>query len=345
MIAAGVILTAEVSAGWLFGDHISQALADEPDIKPKPPNEGRLLVWRNTKFVFVTPNGKEVGELPGHPDKLIMTNPVLSPDGKRVAFIAHDDSDENVVRHVFVRDTDGKGNGFKVAINALNVAWTPDGKALLAAEFVEAKELKDARFDNWLVNVGTKEKTHLDLPRLVQAFGMTPDGKSFVAAVCDIDARKIHLVLVSRDGKDINKLCEIRNEGPDPKLSPDGTQILFKDFDPADKPEKDVPRLPGYSSSIYRRKNVSDWQIAPLNGQIFGYCWSPNGKQICYTWKRVDPGVPLAANTDNENNPKINTETESHLVVTDADGKNAKTLISEKANRSTTITIGTVDWR
>jgi hypothetical protein len=43
--------------------------------------------------------------------------------------------------------------------------------------------------------------------------------------------------------------------------------------------------------------------------------------------------------------PKLNTETESHLVIAGADGSNAKTLMSAKSNRATTITIGALDWR
>ena len=42
---------------------------------------------------------------------------------------------------------------------------------------------------------------------------------------------------------------------------------------------------------------------------------------------------------------KLNTETESHLMVADADGKNARTVMSAKSNRATTITIGSLDWR
>jgi hypothetical protein len=38
-------------------------------------------------------------------------------------------------------------------------------------------------------------------------------------------------------------------------------------------------------------------------------------------------------------------ETESFLMVVDADGKNPVTLLSEKANTADTITVAAVDWR
>src|SRR5437899_2573915 len=324
------------------------AEADTPAAKPA--SKSKLLIWRETKFVFVTPEGKEVGELAGHPEKLVILNePVLSPDGKRVAFAANEypptDEKGNLRRHVFVRDVDGKDLSVKIAINALNVSWTPDGKKLVVAEFLPAKELKDMAFAAWLVDVGSKEKTQLELPRRAHVYCMTPDSKSFVADIFDPDARKIHLALIGRDGKKVTRLIEVKTEGADPKLSPDGTSLLFQDYDSTDKREKDMPRLDRLFVYDFRTKNRTRLVEVPLNALITGYCWSPDGKQIAYTWKQVQPGVPLPVNTNNMNDPKLNTETESHLMIADADGKNARTVLSAKANSAPTITIQYVDWR
>jgi hypothetical protein len=45
------------------------------------------------------------------------------------------------------------------------------------------------------------------------------------------------------------------------------------------------------------------------------------------------------------NDPKVNTETESHLIICDASGKNPKTVMSVKAPSAPTITLGGIDWR
>ena len=75
-----------------------------------------------------------------------------------------------------------------------------------------------------------------------------------------------------------------------------------------------------------------------------GFCWSPDGKRLAYSWKKARPGVPLAVNTDNMNDPKLKTPTESFLTVADADGGNARNV---RAGRGAgpDITVGQVDWR
>jgi RNA polymerase sigma factor (sigma-70 family) len=326
-----------------------QGDSSKPDRQQKPA-AGKLLVYRDTKYVLMTPDGKEIGEFPNHQERRILGDPVLSPDGKRVAFALNEnaptDENGNRRREVLIRDLDGQDQGFKVPINALTFAWMPDGKGLIAVELLPGKEVKDRGLATWLVDMATKKQTRLELPRWLHAFAVTPDGKSFVGAFYDLDAHKIHLALASRDGKEITKLTELHeNEGPEPKPSPDGTRILFQDYDPTDKLEKDVPKIPRLFVYDLRSKKCERLAGVPLNALIESFCWSPDGKRLAYTWKQVKPGVPLAENTNNMNDPKLNTQTESFLVIADADGSNPKTILSGQSSRSTTITIGKMDWQ
>ena len=240
---------------------------------------------------------------------------------------------------------DGKTPGVKVELGPLTVAWDTDGKSLIVTEAVPFKEIKDSGVVTWWVDVATKEKTKLELPKHVIVCAVMPDGKTFVAALGDFKAEKMYLALISRDGKEVTKLRELRTEGPRPRPSPDGTKILFQDYDPDEKPAKDLPPL--HRLFVYDLKAKTRTRLAevPLNALPMGYCWSPDGKKIAYSWRQVQPGVPLVGNTDNMNDPKINTETESHLVVCDASGKNPKTLLSMKSQFAPGITIGAVDWR
>ena len=66
---------------------------------------------------------------------------------------------------------------------------------------------------------------------------------------------------------------------------------------------------------------------------------------MAYAWKRVEPGVPIVSNSSNKDDPKRNTETESFVVVADANGSHAKTVHSAKGPTGPTITIRDLDWR
>jgi hypothetical protein len=143
-------------------------------------------------------------------------DPVLaqfSPDGRRVAFIAVEpppgldvpigrDRDFNLFRHVSVFKLNGEAEGHSLLINGQNLAWTPDGKLVV----VEAGSMKDVRarkFTTWLVDVGTKEKTKLDVPETAQVFCVTPDGTSYIATTYDFDKKQFHLVSISRHGNTV----------------------------------------------------------------------------------------------------------------------------------------------
>ncbi len=320
-----------------------------PQAAPRPAAKaGRLLVWTDTKFVFYSPDGKEAGELPGHPDGRILTRPALSPDGRRVAFLAQDDPPvdaEGLSRHhVFVRTTDGKGDGTKVPVNAATLFWAADGRRLVAAEFNRAKTPKDAGFVTRSIDPVTGKATDLGLPKHALVFAALPGGKGFVGTAFDFERRKMHLARVAADGK-VTKLTELRTEGPNPRPSPDGGKVLFQDYDPDEKPGKDdhrLMRLFVFDLKTMRRERLAE---VPLNAVVVGYCWSPDGRRIAYVWKQAKPGVPLVENTDNMNDPRLRTETESFLVVAAPDGKAPKTLLTRKASTAPQITLGDLDWR
>ena len=76
----------------------------------------------------------------------------------------------------------------------------------------------------------------------------------------------------------------------------------------------------------------------PLNADIQGFCWSPDGKKIAYCWRTMHAEKADPAKPDER-------ETESFLCVCDADGKNHKTILTEKGKGQWHITLSSVDWR
>lgn len=358
----------------------SSVLAAPPDAD-KPAGEGHILIWKEGKHVLLSPAGKALEEFPENktkfrlvkpdgktveipfPEKSRLTDPSISPDGKRVAFIVFEappgidlpigrDREFNFLHNVIVCKLDGEGEGHALGINGQNLAWTPDGK-LVVVEAASDKALRDRKFTTWLVDVGTKQQTKLDVPETAQIFCVTPDGKSFIASTYDFDKKQFHFVSISRDGNEVSELTPLAfgimtvPRFINPRLSPDGSRILFLDIDKEEKLAEGMrrfPRLYLYNLKTKKREKLADIALDAFIGE---YAWSPDSKRVAYVWKRMEPGVPLASGLDKDGKPKEGkvVDTETHLDVADPNGKNSKTILSAKGRTGPAITLNGLEWR
>jgi len=192
-------------------------------------------------------------------------------------------------------------------------------------------------FDShWLVNVLTKEKTLLKLPPRHTITDWSRDGKywlteSFSAVPDRPDDHFVQLHLFDRSSGQIYKtLTDPKQACYAGRLSPDGTRLLCKGTQPT--PDEDGPTwlqnpLPPklWMMDLTTGKAV---EVSHDVGHIFGYCWSPDGKRIAYSWatssqRRVRKVVGLW-----------------RLVICDPDGKNPTIVLSEKGIASEYL-----DWR
>lgn len=325
------------------------------------------------KYVVLMPTGKLI-EVP-YPEKKTLQDPCFSPDGKAIAFVAADyprglDRDFNYLRSLFVWNLEGKGEGFALDLKAKNLFWTPDGR-LVVVETVSQRDYTSGRFTTWLVDLGTKKQTRLEMPDGAQLLAIEPDGKHFIAMQRDkefmakirekgaqpAEVRKQvqnwdSFARISRDGKQVETIVEYgfgRFFAPDnrfdPRLSPDGKQMLFLNTDKDEKLAKGTrrwPRLYRYDLTTQKVEKVPE---IPLDAFIMEYAWSPDSHKVAYIWKRMEPGAPVAANLGNLNDPKLRTETETHLNVSDADGKNPKTILTVKSPNSVSLPLQHLAWR
>ena len=118
--------------------------------------------------------------------------------------------------------------------------------------------------------------------------------------------------------------------------------MLFIDADPE---QKDAHKW-GVCGRPYildvaskKREPLADF---PENGRAMGVAWSPDGKRGAASWQELN-GELLKKDTIAANEAAI--ETEGFLVMSDADGKNAKTIATDKRPFAFNLVFGSLDWR
>jgi Tol biopolymer transport system component len=210
---------------------------------------------------------------------------------------------------------------------ALSLLWSSDGKSLAVWDVIRADDPKDIKFLTWLVDVKTQKKTRLEqVPENHILDDWSRDGK------CFLTTSRGRLHLMSRVGTEDRELLSTR--ASDGRLSPDGNKVLYR----APDPER-VGKEPGLFVLDIRSGKTTRVQGQPLNGESFGYCWSPDGKRIAHAWRLRRDGRGEAANV---RNPAQTTE--SSLIVSDIDGQNPVNIATRRAGAGA-IAIAEPDWR
>jgi len=246
----------------------------------------------------------------------------------------------------------------------LAFAWSPDGTELVCSEVVDAPPvMAPPEVINTIVKVKTQEKKALQLPKYFEVTDWSRGGQFFVTSFHYIAVARspdAGIFLMNRDGTEHKRLTDKNTRAFGGKLSVDGKRLLCRVLPPA--PPAKVPsgqpevidgrfkfNRSGNSGSALPSPGQCDLAVidvasgkvtkvedVPLNAEIQGYCWSPDGKKIAYVWREVHQRKPEDVQDK---------ETESSLVVCDPDGKAQKTIASEKGPDQWTITLAHVDWR
>jgi dipeptidyl aminopeptidase/acylaminoacyl peptidase len=308
----------------------SAASADEP--AKDAPKEGIILFDRNVRLASVKPDGsdekyysKNDGESP------VLNDGRLSPDGKRVAYgIRNNEIKEgDAPSKIYVRALTDPHPKEDLGVEGMWWCWAPTGKELVVVS-VAMDEKKGLVATNWLVDIQTKNKTELKLPANHLVTDFSPDGKWLLTTVIDLDAdqnaQKVRMHLIKPDGSEDRGLETPGLHAAMGRISPDGNKVLFIAVDPQRKLAVGL-----YVVDVERGKprRVDE----AMNSELMGACWSPDGKRIAYIWRQHDEKF------------KADDEVESFLIVADPDGKNAKTILTEKGKGPGMITLMNPDWR
>jgi Tol biopolymer transport system component len=331
------------------------ARREQPKPAPKGPN--MILFERAGHLTLIDPDGKNERKVTKDRGKFPREGAKLSPDGKRVAVLLQEPvppagGQVPPKGKLFVRGLDEPEPGTNLGVECQLFFWSPDGAEIAYSDFEDGTD-KPPESAHGIVNVATKAKTPLKLPADHVITDWSRDGKLFLTTSVDgpvtenrFPAMRLHLM--NRDGTGRKQLTDGKQPAVFGRLSPDGSRVLFtrvevKEVTPAEKKVRDEqglgPPKPNFALTVLdvATGKTTPVQDLPLNGEIQGYCWSPDGKKVAYCW-RVRHEVADRKELQEK-------ETESHLVVCDPDGKNAKTIATEKAKGQWVVTIGQVDWR
>ena len=294
---------------------------------------------------MIDPDGKNDTKVSENRELYHPGGAMLSPDGNRVAALIlgplpPDDGANTAKRRVatlHVRGLDEKEPGTSLGVECQLFIWSGDGTEILCCDFEDGPDKKTPSATHFIVNVKTKEKTAVKLPSDHLAFDWSRDGKYFLTTrvASGTDNLQARQFLMNRDGTEHKALTDDKQLAIFGRLSPDGTRALFGVLPLPEKDKRKPPCRELMVQDISTGKSAKV-QDVPLNAEIQGYCWSPDGKRIAYTWRQLHEGKPEDV---------IDKETESFLVVCDPDGKNQKTIATEKGQGQWHITIAGVDWR
>ena len=318
------------------------------DAKPLPKGPNRILLFRTGNLVMIDPDGKNERIVSGEGGKYHSMGAMLSPDGTRIARPVPQDPPPELApgqtgrlpSTLHVRALDEKEPGTSLGVECQLFVWSGDGAEILCCDFVDGTDKKTPDATHAIINVKTKEKIIVNLPADHIAFDWSRDGKYFLTTrvaggASQPEGMSARQYLMNRDGTEHKVLTDDRQLAIFGRFSPDGTRAMFGVLPRPEKGKRKPPCRELVVLDIDSGKQTKVEGI-PLDAEIQGYAWSPDGRRIAYTWRQLHDGDPKDV---------MDRETESHLVVCDADGKNAQTILSEKGRGQWQITLAHIDWR
>ncbi|MBN9522277.1 sigma-70 family RNA polymerase sigma factor [bacterium] len=310
--------------------------------RPLPKGPNKILVYKNRKLVLLDPDGKnETVAFEGSPASLPSLDAKLSPDGTRVAFLQLVGKIEDTPpgqqqrRKLVIRPVGGKGPVVETEAECEVYAWSPDGTKLAACA-VANRGNGPPEATHLLVDAGTGKTTTLKLPSDHVITGWVPGDKLLTTSLGGTEeAPRIRLHLMNVDGTEHKALTDEKTLTGFGLPSPDGKRVLC-----CDVPRPTRNALPNGRRTLVLLDTATGKRAPvdgiPLNAELQGFCWSPDGTKIAYTWRQIHEGTQ---------EDRLMKETESHLIVADPDGRNPRTVLTEKGQGQWILTLGIPDWR
>lgn len=336
----------------------SQPLSKEK-LDPKPAVKGpnKLLLFNSQNVFLFDPDGKNEkkisDQLKSFPAEMVIGDPAvgedklwLSPDGKRLAAVMFRKrrggfAYPSAPGTLYVADLDENAQWIDLNHRCLTAAWSPDGNQVATTDWDTNgfnRPNKRRQTTSHLINVKTKEKEKLNLPDNHVITDWTRDGKHLLTySIHQKDdgasLETTRLYLMNRDGTEHKALSDVDLDLHSGRISPDETRVLCI------HPKENAPRRGDIELlvlDVARGKSIKVGEL-PDGALLRGFCWSPDGKQIAYTYAWSE--------ADKDNPPRAPAVIGSHVVVRDAEGKNPKTVVTQKRPSGKGYPFSGVDWR
>jgi hypothetical protein len=216
--------------------------------------------------------------------------PQVSPDGRKICFVADEGEGRDAIRSLWVMDSDGRHRQ-KLTDHAREPFWSPDSKRIgyLPQEYpkfnVNDFYTKGMSFYDLATGKITPHPNSAALHHLYNP-GFAPNGRWIVATVHGGMGMSHAILLIEADG---HRIINLNIPGCRPCLSPDGRSIAWGagDNELAVAPIDLDAETPG----------VGQWQMTIQDKQnhIYHIDWSPDSRFLSFSrgpQGRGDPSKP-----------------------------------------------------
>ena len=303
-----------------------------------------LIAFTSNSFdllgVFtINPDGSGLRNLT--PDDQAESNPVWSPDGRRILFT-------NDVE-LYVMNADGSGRQ-KLADSDLGIfghRWSPDGQMIAYVDLREAGE--DVVSDLWVIGADGTGRIRVDARASDPSWA--PDARRIVYATADQDDPRLRIInadgtgevplttraafqpawspdgtqiafvtpggkdifLINPDGTGEVNLTRGRSEDDGPTWSPDGSKLAFSTGSIDDEEESEI--------AIMDRDGSNRQILTNHRGFDFEAAWSPEGSKIVFTRSESDDTEIYIMNADGSNETNLTRRPNSSESTPDWNGQ------------------------
>lgn len=243
---------------------------------------GQIAFFNLDEIYIMNADGTNVRNLTNNP--AYDTNPSISADGKRIAFVSNRDS---AGLEIYLMNIDGS-NVTRLTNNSkddYNPTFSPDGRIA----FISDRNLQS---DLYIMNSDGTNQTRLTstFVRLSEV-DFSPDG----TRIAFVDGRDgdVEIYVINPDGSDVRRLTNNQDIDTSPSFSPDGARIAFR-----------TNRDAGGNPEIYLMNSDGTNPVRiTTNGSSSEPSFSPDGSQIAFV--NVGDGNIYSMDVDGSNQTRL----------------------------------------